>query len=162
MGLSTKFYSFPIRHFIKKTLNQLSITYLTITILLNLFLTRLITESNIFFSKRVTNNIDNKITGFCIIPYIKNFSSKFATSLSKHNYNIGYRCNNKLNTFIKTNKNPLPHFNKCNVVYEISCNDCNATYVGQTKRQLSTRIKEYRQNIDIDIISINKRTFQSF
>jgi len=104
-----------------------------------------------------TNNIDNKTIGFCIIPYIKGFSSKLTTSLLKHNFNIAYRCNNKLNTFIKTNKDPLPHLNQCNVVYEIACNDCNATYVGQTKRQLNTRIKEHRQNInkktDISVIS---------
>ena len=33
------------------------------------------------------------------------------------------------------------------VVYKINCKDCDASYVGQTGRQLRTRIAEHRNNI---------------
>ena len=33
------------------------------------------------------------------------------------------------------------------MVYKIECNNCNATYIGETKRKLSTRIKEHEQNL---------------
>lgn len=33
------------------------------------------------------------------------------------------------------------------VVYKISCLDCDASYTGQTKRQLRTRINEHRSDI---------------
>ncbi|KYN39812.1 hypothetical protein ALC56_05799, partial [Trachymyrmex septentrionalis] len=36
---------------------------------------------------------------------------------------------------------------KSNVVYKISCNNCDASYVGQTGRQLNTRIAEHRNHI---------------
>ncbi|EZA48222.1 hypothetical protein X777_14228 [Ooceraea biroi] len=35
-----------------------------------------------------------------------------------------------------------------NVVYKISCCDCDGSYVGQTKRQLHTKINEHRKDIN--------------
>ncbi|KYN22634.1 hypothetical protein ALC57_04963, partial [Trachymyrmex cornetzi] len=48
-----------------------------------------------------------------------------------------------LNRIIKTGKDKLNKDELSNVVYEINCADCNVSYVGQTKRQLNTRIKEH-------------------
>jgi len=33
------------------------------------------------------------------------------------------------------------------MVYKLKCNNCDATYIGQTKRQLKTRIVERRNYI---------------
>jgi len=69
--------------------------------------------------------------------------------LSHHlNKNLAFLILNKLNHFIKVHKDPLPNEQKTNVVYRINYLDCNASYVGQTKRQLITRIKEHQSNID--------------
>jgi len=38
---------------------------------------------------------------------------------------------NKLSNLIKAQKDPLPASCKKNVVFKISCKDCDATYVGQ-------------------------------
>ena len=54
---------------------------------------------------------------------------------------------NKLNKYIKVQKNRRIQ-SKCNVVYKIGCIECNASYVGQTDRQLKTRIAEYRKHIN--------------
>lgn len=35
-----------------------------------------------------------------------------------------------------------------NVVYKISYDDCKASYIGQTKRKLNTRIREHISNIN--------------
>jgi len=39
-------------------------------------------------------------------------------------------------------------YSKKNVVYKISCENCDATYVEQTKRKLNTRISEHRNQIN--------------
>jgi len=82
-----------------------------------------------------------------VIPFIKNIAPKFIP-LSYLNKNLAFLILNKLNCFIKVHKDPLPDEHKTNVVYRINCLDCNASYVGQTKRQLITRIKEHRSNRD--------------
>src|SRR5436190_9684633 len=60
---------------------------------------------------------------------------------------MSYTGINKLNRFIKVQKDKLTTDQQSNVVYKISCADCDVSYVGQTRRLLSTRIKEHRSHI---------------
>ena len=55
--------------------------------------------------------------------------------------NVVYNVPKKLNTLIKRGKDRLPINNKTEVVYKLDCKNCNASYIGQTKRHLSTRVK---------------------
>ncbi|KYQ46730.1 hypothetical protein ALC60_14251 [Trachymyrmex zeteki] len=55
---------------------------------------------------------------------------------------------NTLNRFIKLGKNKLEKMKQCDVIYKISCLDCDSSYVGQTKRKAKTRIKEHKVNIN--------------
>jgi len=48
-----------------------------------------------------------------------------------------------MNIFIKTEKDKIKKQDHSNVVYKINCLNCNYSYVGQTKRKLKTRLKEY-------------------
>jgi len=45
---------------------------------------------------------------------------------------------NKLDYIIKTQKDILPIQSKKNVIYKLTHNDCDASYIGQTCRQLKT------------------------
>ncbi|EZA55210.1 hypothetical protein X777_05214, partial [Ooceraea biroi] len=53
-----------------------------------------------------------------------------------------------LRRFIKTGKDPIAKSSQCNVVYKIFYSDCDASYIGQTKRQLNTRVTEHRKDIN--------------
>ncbi len=44
-------------------------------------------------------------------------------------------------------KDPLPTLKQRNVVYHIPCSDCPNVYVGQTGRQLYTRVKEHKDAV---------------
>ncbi|XP_018395960.1 PREDICTED: uncharacterized protein LOC108774367 [Cyphomyrmex costatus] len=54
---------------------------------------------------------------------------------------------NKMSKYIKVQKDIRQKNTKNNVVYKISCADCDASYIGQTGRQLKTRIAEHRNHI---------------
>jgi hypothetical protein len=85
-----------------------------------------------------------------VMPYIRNITETIASTINKNEFMIGFRCLNKLDRFIKTHKDRnAPNCNN-NVIYKVSCNDCNASYVGQTKRKLKTRLKEHKNNIRLN------------
>jgi len=60
---------------------------------------------------------------------------------------VAYYGINKLRNIIKAHKDLLPNLCKKNVYKLLNCNNCETTYVGQTKRQLKTRIIEHRNHI---------------
>ncbi|XP_018310412.1 uncharacterized protein [Mycetomoellerius zeteki] len=47
----------------------------------------------------------------------------------------------------RVQKDPVPRSNKSNAVYKLSCKDCDASYVGQTYRQLKTKVTEHKNHI---------------
>src|SRR5580765_6856036 len=71
----------------------------------------------------------------------------FVTHFEETEFAAGFKCFNRLNKFIKVHKDITPTECNNNVIYKIHCKDCTASYVGQTKRQLKTRIHEHKINI---------------
>jgi len=80
----------------------------------------------------------------CTVP--TPVSEKF-NRLNSDDIRISFYNVNKLWEFIKVHKDPLANNMKSNVVYKICCKDYDASYVGQTGRQLRTRIAEHRNYI---------------
>ncbi|KYM97737.1 hypothetical protein ALC62_11566 [Cyphomyrmex costatus] len=95
------------------------------------------------------SNVNNIVRGniWFTIPYIRGFSDRFKSIVNGINRRISFFSINKLNDFIKVQKDPLPNETKKNVVYRIKCNDCDVTHVGQTRRKLKTRVNEHRSHI---------------
>ena len=78
------------------------------------------------------------------LPYNKNLSPHINSLAKKLNIVPIYNNINKLNNLIRLGKDRLDKNKKCNVIYKINCKDCNATYIGQSKRNLETRINEHK------------------
>jgi len=55
-----------------------------------------------------------------------------------------------LDRIIKVHKDQTEYQHKNNVIYKIYCKNCDASYVGQTKRRLKIRIREHYNNIMSD------------
>jgi len=99
----------------------------------------------------VNNTHISQRTPYFTIPYISSIAKKFILYFKNISFcKLAFTCYNKLNKFIKVYKDPLSPASRPNVVYKISCHDCEASYVGQTKRMLNTRISEHRSHIKRD------------
>ena len=49
-------------------------------------------------------------------------------------------------------------------IYSIACNDCNQEYIGETKRQFGTRLKEYQKTVAVskkDNSALSEHTYQT-
>jgi len=92
-------------------------------------------------------NEDNKKIWFTV-PYISGISDKFKNIINGEMTRVSFFSENKLSRFIKAHKDALQKVSNMNTVYKIDCKDCDASYVGQTGRQLKTRISEHKNHIN--------------
>ena len=103
-----------------------------------------------FNKKLFSNNIPNDdiimYLDFCY--HINSMSEKFLSICKDINIKLAFFSDNKLNRFIKVQKDALSKFGNKNVIYKICCKDCDASYMGQTYRKLSSRIFEHHRHIN--------------
>jgi len=85
-----------------------------------------------------------------VLPYIKNISESIDRSIDKRKYLTGYRILNKFTGLIKRHKDIDNLEENNNIVYKVFCKNCNASYVGQTKRKLKTRLNEHKNNVRLE------------
>jgi len=109
---------------------------------------QLITNSNnkTQNDQKISHLDDKIINSWFVIPYFSSYSEKFREVVGVSDMRVAYYGVNKLRNIIKAHKDTTSKFLQKNVVYKLNCNNCEATYVGQMKRQLKTRI-EHRNHI---------------
>ncbi|KYN09517.1 hypothetical protein ALC57_18364 [Trachymyrmex cornetzi] len=90
---------------------------------------------------------DMEIKTWFTIPYTEGIDGKFREVVRDLDVNLSFYSLNKLNCFIGPQKDRLSNLQQKNVIYKINCKDCDASYVGQTKRTLKTRVKEHKNDI---------------
>ncbi|KYN17046.1 hypothetical protein ALC57_10682 [Trachymyrmex cornetzi] len=95
-----------------------------------------------------SNDTRDEMKPWITLPYIPQISDKFMNIFNDVNIRLSFYSLNKLNKYIKVHKDVIPTNSKRDVVYQITCKDCDATYVGQTGRRLQTRILEHKNHIN--------------
>jgi len=93
-------------------------------------------------------NADKPSHSYFTIPYVSCIAKNFMQFFNNISFTkLSFSGHNKLSRFIKVQKDSLPSSLRSNVVYQLNCRNCNASYVGQTKRSLSVRVNEHRSHI---------------
>ena len=118
------------------------------------FITKHINKRILEIRNRNNNKLDiNKITqlnkSVISFSYYSDVSENIKRLFKDINVRIVFRSESKLNTFIKTGKDPLECLNKKNVINRFYC-ACGTCYVGQTKRPLRMSRKEHIDNFKLN------------
>ena len=79
------------------------------------------------------------------IPFTRDLYPHLKNMLDKYNILTIPQKHRPINNIVRRGKDATPKFSKCHSVYKISCNNCKASYVGQTKRPLFQRMKEHKK-----------------
>ena len=81
-----------------------------------------------------------------VLPYIKGLSEKIRLVCRPLNIKTAFRFSSTLRRLlIHVKVPPPPEEHKC-VVYRVPCN-CGSVYVGETRRQMKTRIEEHKRAV---------------
>ncbi|XP_044749411.1 uncharacterized protein LOC123310093 [Coccinella septempunctata] len=80
------------------------------------------------------------------LTYVENLGEQIKNIFTRLNVNIAFKSDNTIKQFFTKTKSATPKELISNMVYKISCNDCPATYIGQTSRYLKDRISEHKRD----------------
>ena len=79
------------------------------------------------------------------IPYIKGTSETIARILQPYNIRVAHKPTVTLRRLLTNVKDRTSPLDRQGTIYKVNCNDCTATYIGETGRNLNTRLKEHKR-----------------
>ena len=86
--------------------------------------------------------------GFCILPYIKGTSERIKRILSNHNIKVAQKPHQTIGNLFPKPKDPVLKDHTHGAIYSIPYKDCDKSYIGETKRKFSTRLKEHQKAVE--------------
>ena len=88
---------------------------------------------------------DNQIK--IIAPYIKGTTERVTRLLKNYNVKLFNKNQNSLRSKLCKMKDKKSNFDKKDVIYKVNCQDCPASYIGESSRTAKIRIKEHSNDI---------------
>lgn len=89
-----------------------------------------------------TNNVNRINSEYVPVEYGSVFPLSLKHEIKKHGKVLAFRTSNKLGKILNTNNN-IKELQKKTGIYQVSCNDCDKIYIGQTGRSFEKRFKEH-------------------
>ena len=113
-------------------LHELLISYFIVSLKLSLW-----GKSFLIFSRKTEPK------KYISLPYVPGTSELLRRIFSTHNIKCSFHSPTTLRRFLSKPKDQVPIEEQNNVIYKIPCGDCQAVYIGETKRSFGTRYKEH-------------------
>ncbi|BHF75361.1 hypothetical protein SprV_0501845700 [Sparganum proliferum] len=96
------------------------------------------------------------------VPYIAGLSEEFARLVSEFGIGVAHRPEATIRRQLMQPKDPIPINQKSGVIYRIDCNCGQASYVGETGKQVRTRLREHelavRRNDKLSLVAAHAST----
>ena len=92
-----------------------------------------------------TNRDSTSITTTATIPYIKGTSEAIARILQPYNIRVAHKPITTLRHLLTNVKDKDEPNNRQGAIYKIECSDCQASYIGETGRNLNTQLTEHKR-----------------
>ena len=90
---------------------------------------------------------DTSVKGFAIVPYIQGVTEPIKRILSNCNVKVALKPYLTLGHIFGKPNDPVETNQKTHAIYSIPCGDCDKEYLGQSKRQFGTRLKEHQKAV---------------
>ena len=90
-----------------------------------------------------TGSASNK--GSIVIPYVRGVSEGLRRIISSRGVQVHFKPRNTLRQQLVSPKDKIQKKEKCNTVYHIKCDNCPASYIGESKRPLGVRASEHKR-----------------
>ena len=94
-----------------------------------------------------TPDVREPATGFAVIPYIQGVTEPIKRIFNSHNVKVAQKPFQTLGHIFAKPKDPVTKEQRTDSIYSIPCNDFDHEYIGQTKRQFGTRLKEHQKAV---------------
>ena len=99
--------------------------------------------------KRNTNTDREKSRGMVVLPYVEGVTDTLQRIFKKHRISTAVRPHTTIRKLVVHSKDKVEFEKRCGVVYKVPCRSCDATYIGESGRQLGTRIKEHKSEAEV-------------
>ena len=83
-----------------------------------------------------------------VLPNVQGLSETTSRIMQKYNLNTAMKPHNTIKRSLVRPKDKVEPQKMCERVYSIICKNCNATCIGETKLNIETRIKEYKEDAE--------------
>ena len=89
-----------------------------------------------------------KSKGLVVLPYVEGLSEKASRVFKKHGFATSLKPHRTIRNTVVHPKDKRDPLQTAEAVYEIPCDSCNKTYIGETGRLLSKRVEEHKTETD--------------
>ena len=92
-------------------------------------------------------NTTRHLMHFTSIPYVQGTSERIGRILNEAGVKVAMKPVKTIGNILTSPKDPIAEHEKSRLIYKIPCADCEFVYVGQTKRDLKSRVAEHKRAV---------------